>query len=158
MVPGLDGRPAPVVGKQPGYEERNSLRSRLDNGKAAGAGGIAQPALSRTALLDKQSDAVEMALQGADAAYAECMALIDTWQAERKGTITQSYALSLSNARAQLATAHVRGCIDSPITRRMQPSKVQKDRERRHREWSAWVDYCLKHKSKISIAEWRVMK
>lgn len=101
-----------------------------------------------------ESDAAEMQLNGTPEEYAECMALIEGWQAERKGTVTQVYGSSLRDARAQLATEKARAGIEGPLSRALATSEARKKAS----DVFEWASYCMVHKSKISLAEWRAQQ
>ena len=121
---------------------------RLDSRPVLQEAQPARPALSRAEL---ESDAAEMALQGADAAYVDLQVLIDAFTAPRRVPTT------IAEQRASLAAHHVRAGVDSAFTRALETSERRRERAERDREYLDWVSYCFAKKSKITLAEWRAM-
>ncbi len=151
MVPGLDGRPAPVVGKRTRHAKRNSVRARVDHGKASGAGSIAQPALSyRARLADAESDAAEMELNGPPEEYAECMKLVDAINAPRKSATVRYAPVTLSTAIAYRTVAAVKAGV-------YERAEATSERRRKQADIMAWASYCFAKKSKITLDEFRRM-
>ncbi len=95
-------------------------------------------------MADAESDCIEMALQGVDAAHADCQRTIDTLNTERKQATARKTSFSLSEAIADRAVANI-------YTRALATSEARK----RADDVMAWASHCFATKSNISLDEWR---